>query len=94
LKRFTVKLRNRPALFRDALAKSPKGVTAWIRLAASADRRFDLADPAHVPAIRLGAKPFKSSMIYSHMLRGNLSAARRKFEKACSLDPTNQSPII
>jgi Flp pilus assembly protein TadD len=26
------------------------------------------------------------------MLRGNLSAARRKFEKAYSLDPTN--PVI
>jgi Flp pilus assembly protein TadD len=29
---------------------------------------------------------------YSYMLRGNLSAARRKFEQAYSLDPTN--PII
>jgi Flp pilus assembly protein TadD len=26
---------------------------------------------------------------YSYMLRGNLSAARRKFEKAYALDPTN-----
>nr|WP_283811081.1 tetratricopeptide repeat protein [Bradyrhizobium genosp. SA-3] len=29
---------------------------------------------------------------YSYMLRGNLNAARRKFEKAYSLDPTN--PVI
>src|SRR3954468_18296619 len=44
--------------FKDAVEKSPKDVTAWIGLAASYDRlrRFDLADPAYLQAIRLGGE--------------------------------------
>src|SRR3954452_11270221 len=82
--------------FKDAVEKAPKDVTAWIGLAASYDRlrRFDLADPAYVQAIRLGGETVQilNDQGYSYMLRGNLSAARRKFEKAYSLDPTN--PVI
>ena len=82
--------------FKDAVEKSPKDVTAWIGLAASYDRlrRFDLADQAYVQAIRLGGETVQilNDQGYSYMLRGNLSAARRKFEKAYSLDPTN--PVI
>ena len=45
-------------------------------------------------AIRLGGETVQvlNDQGYSYMLRGNLSAARRKFEKAYSLDPTN--PVI
>jgi len=79
--------------FKDAVEKSPKDVTAWIGLAASYDRlrRFDLADPAYLQAIRIGGETVQilNDQGYSYMLRGNLSAARRKFEKAYSLDPTN-----
>lgn len=79
--------------FRDAVEKSPKDVTAWIGLAASYDRirRFDLADQAYAQAIRLGGETVQvlNDQGYSYMLRGNLSAARRKFEKAYSLDPGN-----
>src|SRR3954453_18317789 len=82
--------------FKDAVEKLPKDVTAWIGLAASYDRlrRFDLADPAYLQAIRLGGETVQilNDQGYSYMLRGNLSAARRKFEKAYSLDPTN--PVI
>ena len=82
--------------FKDAVEKSPKDVTAWIGLAASYDRlrRFDLADQAYSQAIRLGGETVQilNDQGYSLMLRGNLSAARRKFEKAYSLDPTN--PVI
>jgi Flp pilus assembly protein TadD len=82
--------------FKDAVEKSPKDLTAWIGLAASYDRlrRFDLADQAYVQAIRLGGETVQilNDQGYSYMLRGNLSAARRKFEKAYSLDPTN--PVI
>src|SRR4051812_49976237 len=82
--------------FKDAVEKAPKDVTAWIGLAASYDRlrRFDLADPAYLQAIRLGGETVQilNDQGYSYMLRGNLSAARRKFEKAYSLDPTN--PVI
>jgi Flp pilus assembly protein TadD len=82
--------------FKDAVEKAPKDVTAWIGLAASYDRlrRFDLADQAYLQAIRLGGETIQvlNDQGYSYMLRGNLSAARRKFEKAYSLDPTN--PVI
>ena len=80
--------------FKDAVEKSPKDLTAWIGLAASYDRlrRFDLADQAYAQAIRLGGETVQilNDQGYSLMLRGNLSAARKKFEKAYSLDPGNQ----
>jgi Flp pilus assembly protein TadD len=82
--------------FKDAVEKSPKDVTAWIGLAASYDRlhRFDLADQAYGQAVRLGGETMQvlNDQGYSYMLRGNLSAARRKFEKAYSIEPTN--PVV
>lgn len=82
--------------FRDAVEKAPKDVTAWVGLASSYDRlrRFDLADQAYAQAIRLGGETVQilNDQGYSYMLRGNLNGARRKFEKAYSLDPGN--PVI
>src|SRR5438034_6298778 len=82
--------------FKDAVEKAPRDVTAWVGLAASYDRlrRFDLADQAYAAAIRLGGETVQilNDQGYSYMLRGNLTAARRKFDKAYSLDPTN--PVI
>src|SRR6185312_2482446 len=82
--------------FKDGVEKAPKDVTAWTGLAASYDRlrRFDLADQAYAQAIRLGGETIQilNDEGYSNMLRGNLNAARRKFEKAYSLDPGN--PVI
>src|SRR5258708_4401852 len=79
--------------FKDAVEKSPKDVTAWTGLAASYDRlrRFDLADQAYAAAIRRGGVTVQilNDQGYSYMLRGNLSAARKKFERAYTLDPTN-----
>ncbi|MGY3574381.1 tetratricopeptide (TPR) repeat protein [Bradyrhizobium sp. USDA 4504] len=82
--------------FKEAVEKAPKDVTAWVGLAASYDklRRFDLADQAYAQAIRLGGETVQilNDQGYSLMLRGNLNGARRKFEKAYSLDPGN--PVI
>ena len=79
--------------FRDAVEKAPRDVTAWTGLAASYDRlrRFDLADQAYAQAVRLGGETVQilNDQGYSYMLRGNLSAARKKFERAYTLDPTN-----
>ena len=79
--------------FKDAVEKAPRDVTAWTGLAASYDRlrRFDLADQAYASAIRLGGVTVQilNDQGYSMMLRGNLSAARRKFAKAYELDPGN-----
>lgn len=82
--------------FKDAVEKAPRDVTAWTGLAASYDklRRFDLADQAYASAIRLGGVTVQilNDQGYSYMLRGNLNAARRKFDQAYSLDPGN--PVI
>ena len=79
--------------FKDAVEKAPKDITAWVGLAASYDRlrRFDLADQAYGQAVRLGGETVQilNDQGYSYMLRGDLSRARRKFEKAYTLDPTN-----
>lgn len=82
--------------FKDAVEKAPKDLTAWNGLAASYDRlrRFDLADQAYAQSIRLGGLTVQvlNDQGYSYMLRGNLREARRKFQQAYSLDPTN--PVI
>src|SRR3954464_2838502 len=79
--------------FKDAVEKAPKDLTAWVGLAASYDRlrRFDLADQAYRQAIRLGGETVQilNNEGYSYMLRGNLNAARRKFQQAYALDPGN-----
>src|SRR5437868_12328282 len=77
--------------FKDAVEKAPKDLTAWVGLAASYDRlrRFDLADQAYAQAIRLGGETVQllNNQGYSYMLRGNLKAARRKFQQAYAIDP-------
>lgn len=82
--------------FKDGVEKAPRDLTAWTGLGASYDRllRFDLADQAYAQAVRLGGETpqILNDQGYSYMLRGNLTAARRKFQKAYSLDPGN--PVI
>ena len=82
--------------FKDGVEKAPKDLTAWMGLAASYDRlhRFDLADQAYAQAARLGGETVQllNDQGYSYMLRGNLTAARRKFQRAYALDPYN--PVI
>jgi len=83
--------------YRDAVEKAPKDVTAWIGLAASYDRlrRFDLADQAYTQAIKLTGETvyILNNQGYSYMLRGDLTRARLKFQKAYELDPTNPTII-
>lgn len=83
--------------FRDAVEKAPRDVTAWIGLAASYDRlaRFDLADRAYASAIRLAGESTEilNNLGYSYMLRGDLKAARAKFQKAYAREPTNPKVV-
>jgi Tfp pilus assembly protein PilF len=82
--------------FLEATEKAPQDVDSWIGLAASYDRlhRFDLADNAYGIAIGLAGETVKilNNQGYSYMLRGNLSAARAKFARACELEPDN--PLV
>ena len=85
--------------FKDAVEKSPKDVTAWIGLAASYDRlrRFDLADQAYAPAIRLGGETVQilNDQGYSLMLRGNLRRRGENLRRPIrSIPATRSSPII
>jgi Tfp pilus assembly protein PilF len=83
--------------FQDAVEKSPNDVTAWIGLAASYDRlgRFDLADQAYAAAAKLEGVTVRllNNEGYSYMLRGDLKAARAKFQSALRLDPNNQTTL-
>jgi Flp pilus assembly protein TadD len=83
--------------FRDAVEKAPEDVASWIGLAASYDRtrRFDLADRAYQNAIRLGGETIQilNNEGYSYMLRGDLVNARKKFMKACEIDPNNPTIV-
>jgi len=83
--------------FQDAVEKSPGDVTSWIGLAASYDRlaRFDLADQAYAAATKLEGVTVRllNNEGYSYMLRGDLKAARAKFQSALKLDPNNQTTL-
>lgn len=83
--------------FRDAVEKAPRDATAWVGLAASYDRigRFDLADRAYQSAIRLVGETtdILNDQGYSYMLRGNYTAARKKFLKAYAREPNNPTII-
>ena len=84
---------NAGALFYKAVQLEPKDGIAWLGLAASCDRirRFDLADKAYHAAYPLvGATPaYYNNVGYSHLLRGNLTEARRNFLKAYELAPND-----
>lgn len=83
--------------FRLAVEKAPKDTAAWIGLAACYDRiaRFDLADRAYRQAVALSGETVEilNNQGYSHMLRGNLRMARRKFNQALQRDPYNPTII-
>jgi Flp pilus assembly protein TadD len=89
----TLKVSTNAAVLRP---RRRKDVTVRIGLTASYDRirRFDLADRAYAQATRLGGVTVQilNDQGYSCMLRGNQSAARRKFEQGYSMDPGN--PVI
>lgn len=83
--------------FRDAVEKNSRDVPAWIGLAASYDRlaRFDLADRAYGIAAGLAGETIEilNNQGYSYMLRGNLKAARSKFQKALKQEPDNPTVL-
>lgn len=80
--------------YRRAAQKAPQDIEAWVGLAATYDQlgRFDLADRAYEQAIVLvgSTAEILNNQGYSHMLRGDYKAARKKLDKAHKLDPNNR----
>ncbi len=83
--------------FQAAVEKAPRDARAWVGLAASYDRlgRFDLADRAYRQAIKLvgATTQILNNQGYSYMLRGNLTAAREKFNEAFQREPDNPTVL-
>ena len=79
--------------FRAIVEGDARNADAWLGLAASYDelRRFDLADRAYGQLLKLtGPTPqLLNNRGYSHMLRGNYTAARRDLMEARAKDPGN-----
>jgi Flp pilus assembly protein TadD len=79
--------------FREAVEKAPGDALAWVALASAYDRlsRFDLSDRAYAKAIEISGETVQilNNEGYSQLLRGNLKAARAKFEKAAAIEPEN-----
>jgi Flp pilus assembly protein TadD len=82
------------AIYKRAVDVFPEDPAAWLGFAASADMvaRFDTSDRAYrVLSRMIGNTPvYYNNIGYSHLLRGDLRAARRYFLKAYELDPTNE----
>ncbi|OWW04094.1 hypothetical protein ATY81_17365 [Rhizobium sp. R72] len=82
------------AIYKRAVDVFPEDPAAWLGLAASADMvaRFDTSDRAYQQLSRMiGNTPvYYNNIGYSHLLRGDLRAARGYFLKAYELDPANE----
>lgn len=82
------------ALYKRAVELSPKSVEAYVGLGASYDklRRFDLSDRVYASLYKVGGgtAQYYNNFGYSHMLRGNLTAALKNFREAQKLAPDSQ----
>ncbi|SFU90879.1 Tetratricopeptide repeat-containing protein [Aliiroseovarius crassostreae] len=80
--------------FKKAIDVAPQDPQAWLGYAASADmlRRFDKADFAYrkLQPVIGNRIEFLNNYGYSHLLRGNLTTARKYFLKAYEIDPSNE----
>ncbi|WP_420415382.1 tetratricopeptide repeat protein [Roseibium sp.] len=81
--------------YKRAIEAFPKDPAVWLGYAASADMigRRDNADRGYkMLSTMIPNRPeYLNNVGYSHLLRGNLVAARRYFLKAYEIDPANQT---
>lgn len=82
------------ALFKKSVEVFPQDTTAWLGLAASADkvRRFDTADIAYrrLGTMIPGQLEYYNNVAYSYLLRGNIQMAQRYFLEAQRMAPDNE----
>lgn len=80
-------------LYRKAIEQNPHNGDAWVGLAASYDRlrRFELAERAYGVVVKKVGYTINvhNNLGYHHYLRGNLAKARKHFDAAHEIDPTN-----
>lgn len=83
--------------FRQAVEQNPDNPNAWIGLAAAYDRlkRFDLAERAYKVVIKMVGYnvPVHNNLGYHYYLQGDMREARKHFEAAHDLDPSNPQVI-
>lgn len=81
------------AIYKKAVAVFPEDPAAWLGFAASSDMigRFDSSDRAYSQLQKMigNTAVYYNNIGYSHLLRGDLPAARRYFLKAYEIDPSN-----
>lgn len=79
--------------YRKAVEQNPHDADAWVGLAATYDRlrRFDLAERAYQVVVQKVGYTLSvhNNLGYHHYLRGNLSQARKHFDAAQQMDPSN-----
>ena len=83
--------------FRQAVEQNSNNANAWIGLAATYDRlkRFDLAARAYKVVVKMVGYtvPVHNNLGYHHYLQGNMKKARKHFESAHNIDPSNPQVI-
>lgn len=83
------------AIYKRAVGVFPEDPAAWLGFAASSDMigRFDSSDRAYSQLHKMvgNTAVYYNNIGYSHLLRGDLPAARRYFLKAYEIDPSNET---
>jgi len=83
--------------FRQAVEQNSNNPNAWIGLAATYDRlkRFDLADRSYKVVIKMVGYtvPVHNNLGYHYYLQGEMKKARKHFDAAHNIDPSNPQVI-
>lgn len=78
-------------LYKRVVELQPSNAEGYVGLSASYDRlrRFDLSDRVYASLFKLsgGTAQYYNNLGYSHLLRGDLTAALRSFRQAEKLSP-------
>lgn len=84
-------------LFKKSVEVFPQDASAWLGLAASADKvgRFDTSDIAYrrLGTMIPGRLEYYNNVGYSYLLRGEMQRAEEYFLRAYAIDPANPAVV-